>query len=92
MKKIKLIIMTLAILLSIGGAFATRPHYDCTFSTQYYWTGSGYMPAGQFGVNFACLQSANSCSYVLVSGQYVQCRVGTYTPINLTGDAHPKNK
>ena len=79
MKKIKLIIMTLAILSSIGGAFATRPHYDCTFSTQYFWTGSAYAPAGTFGINFICQTGANSCSYVLVGGQYVQCRVGTYT-------------
>ncbi|HWK03369.1 MAG TPA: DUF6520 family protein [Puia sp.] len=85
MKKIKLLIMTLAILLSIGGAFATRPHYDCTFSTQYFWNGSGYSPAGQFGVNFGCLSSANSCSYVLVNGVYTQCRVGTYASLNADG-------
>lgn len=80
MKKIKVTLMTLAILLSIGGAFATRPHYDCTFSTQYYYNGSGYSPAGTFGVSFICQDSPNSCSYYLVSGQYVQCRMGTYTP------------
>jgi hypothetical protein len=90
MKKIKWTIMTLAILLSIGGAFATRPHYDCRYSTQYYWTGSAYMPAGQFGVNFLCQSSANSCSYVLVNGVYTQCRVGTYTPITGIVDSHPK--
>lgn len=79
MKKIKLIIMTLAILLSIGGAFATRPHYDCTFSTQYFWNGSGYSPAGTFGISFICMAGVNSCTYVLVNGGYTQCRVGTYT-------------
>jgi len=78
MNKIKLIIMTLTILLSIGGAFATRPHYDCTFSTQYYWNGSAYMPAGTFGISFICVAGANSCSYTLVNGVYTQCRVGTY--------------
>jgi hypothetical protein len=81
MKKIKATIMTLAILLSIGGAYATRPHYDCTFSTQYRLSGSGYVPAGQFGVDFACLDSPYTCSYTLVNGQYVQCRIGTWTPI-----------
>lgn len=79
MKKIKWMIMTLAILLSIGGAFATRPHYDCTFSTQYYYTGSGYAPAGTFGQTFICLDSPNSCTYTIVGGQFVQCRMGTYT-------------
>lgn len=82
MKKIKLIIMTLAVLISIGGAFATRPHYDCTFSTQYYWNGSAYLQAGVFGVNFICQESANSCSYVLVNGVYTQCRVGTFASAN----------
>jgi len=79
MKKIKLIIMTTAILVSIGGAFATRPHYNCTFSTQYFWNGSGYSPAGTFGINFICQTGANSCSYTLVNGVYTQCRVGIYT-------------
>jgi hypothetical protein len=79
MNKIKLIIMTLAILSSIGGAFATRPHYDCTFSTQYFWNGAAYAPAGTFGVSFICMTGLNSCTYTLVSGVYTQCRVGTYT-------------
>lgn len=81
MKKIKATIMTLAILLSIGGALATRPHFDCTFSTQYRWNGSAFIPAGTFGVDFYCLTSSNACSYTLVNGQYVQCRIGTWTPI-----------
>ena len=90
MNKIKLIIMTLAILSSIGGAFATRPHYDCTFNTQYFWNGSGYSPAGTFGITFACLQSPNTCSYVLVNGVYTQCRIGTYTAINVTDNSAKK--
>lgn len=80
MKKIKWMIMTLAILLSIGGAWATRPHYDCVGNTQYYYNGSAYMLAGTFGVDFICQSSPGSCTYTIVSGQFVQCRMGTYTP------------
>ena len=42
MKKIKFMIMTLAIAFSIGGAFATAPHLpqDCQGATQYYFNGN----------------------------------------------------
>jgi len=46
MKRIKWSLMTAAVVLGIGGAFATRPHYDCTTKTQYYKSENSYMPAG----------------------------------------------
>ena len=56
MNKIKWTILTFAILFSIGSAFATRPR--ATFGTLYYWTGSGYAPAGTLGINYVCETSS----------------------------------
>ena len=81
MKKIKWTIMTLAILASIGGALATRPHYDCTASQQFYRNGSIYLPAGVFGVDYICVLSDSACSYTLVNGVYKPCRLGAYVAI-----------
>jgi hypothetical protein len=78
MKKIKIIIMTLAILLSIGGAFATRRSFDCRTAPQYYWNGTGYLPAGKIGIDYVCQSSAQNCTFWLVGGVYTLCQVGTY--------------
>ena len=78
MKKIKWTIMTIAICLSLGGAFATAPQTDCRTLTQYYWTGSGYMPAGIFGQTFLCDTGSDVCTYTFDGVNYWPCRQGTY--------------
>jgi len=80
MKKIKWTIMTLAILTSVGGALATRPTQgDCRFAQQYYWAGWGYFPTGQWGVNYFCDASTNTCTYITDGvGHYYPCRIGDY--------------
>ena|SRR6185437_9024459 len=80
MKSIKWTIMCLAIIISVCGAFATRPKFDCTTFTQYYFTGGGYAPAGINGVNYVCLQSSNTCTYYTTNGgiSYSPCTIGLY--------------
>jgi len=83
MKKIKWTILTFAVLLSIGSAFATRP--KPLQSNLYYWNGSGYMPAGQFGVTYYCTSSTSTCTYVLSQGVYTPYQTAaSYTPIGVT--------
>jgi hypothetical protein len=82
MKKIKLTIMSLAILLSIGGAFATNRHQDCRYATQYIFNGVNYTPAGTAGISYICMGSSGNCTYYLVAGGYALCQPGAYTPIN----------
>jgi Family of unknown function (DUF6520) len=77
MNKIKFSIMTLAILLSIGGAFATRPHYDCRTATQYYLAGGAYNPAGKYGVNYICQSATAVCTYTFNGVSYVPCTNGS---------------
>ena len=91
MNKIKWTILTFAILFSIGSAFATRPH--ALMGTIYYWTGSGYAPAGTEGVNYVCETSSNTCTYTYSNGQYIPYVNGaTYTSIGVTTPTKPAPK
>jgi hypothetical protein len=80
MKKVKFMFIALAILLSIGGAFATRPCVDCRYAQQYYQVGGAYVPAGVEGINYICETSpASSCTFIQVGSNYQLCETGFYT-------------
>jgi hypothetical protein len=84
MKKIKFMIMTLAIALSIGGAFATAPRLstDCQGATQYYFNGN-YVLAGRLGIDYICnTPSSAVCTYYKVGSTYTPCMWGTYCTAN----------
>lgn len=82
MKKIKWTIMTLVVSLSVGGALATAPHFDCRNSQQYFLTGGAYMPTGTYGVNYLCNLGTNPCTYTFDGIQtYTPCRQGNYSPL-----------
>lgn len=90
MKRIKIIIMTLAILLSIGGAYATRRSFDCRTATQYYYNGSAYIQAGVIGRDYICQASSSNCTYWLVGGVYTMCQTGSY--VGFPGLQNPASK
>lgn len=82
MNKIKWTFMTLAILLSVSGAFASRTHHKA-FDSLYYWNGSTYVPvAGQQGVDYECVGGANICTYDYspITQTYTPYNAGNYTP------------
>jgi Family of unknown function (DUF6520) len=91
MKKIKWTILTLAILSSIGGAFASRPH---ALSGLYYFNGETYMPVtGQLGVTYVCEASTDVCTYTYSQGVYSPYQTAsTYTPIGVTPSTKPAPK
>jgi hypothetical protein len=79
MKKIKLTLMSTAILLSIGGAFATKHHLDCRYAQQYFYNGVGYMPiSGELGTTYLCMDVPGGCTYYQVAGGYAVCQAGGY--------------
>ncbi|HET6256946.1 MAG TPA: DUF6520 family protein [Puia sp.] len=92
MKKIKWTILTFAILLSVGGAFASRPH--ALLSGLYYYNGTGYMPVvGQEGVTYVCESSPLTCTYTLSGGVYTPYQTAaSYTPIQATPSTKPAPK
>jgi hypothetical protein len=81
MKKVKLVIISTAILLSVGGAFATGLHFDCRLNPQFHMVGSGFLPAGQLGVDYLCQGSVGTCTYIKVGSNYQACQTGVYTVI-----------
>jgi len=84
--------MTLAIVLGIGGAFATRLPQDCQAATQYYSPGGGYVLAGRLGIDYICVgPSAEICTYYKVGSTYTPCMNGIYCTANCrTSNPSPK--
>jgi hypothetical protein len=79
MKKFKVSILSLAVILSVCGAFATRPHFDCSNMTQYYYAGGGYSQAGIEGVNYICTSGSATCTYYTTDGvTFFPCQAGIY--------------
>lgn len=81
MNKIKMTIMALAVLSSVGGALATRPHHSKTFDAVYYFNGSSYIPAGSYMQNYICQSSSNVCTYSFDGITYTPYQQGSYAPI-----------
>ncbi|MBO9635962.1 MAG: hypothetical protein J7578_22860 [Chitinophagaceae bacterium] len=84
MKKMKLVLLTVAIVTAVTGAFAAKKKFDCFNQTQYKVTTPGnYVEAGQFGVNYYCVGAIGTCTYIQnpVTGQYEACRVGIWSTI-----------
>jgi hypothetical protein len=92
MKKIKWTILTLAILSSVGGAFASRP--PALVSGLYYFNGETYMPVtGQLGVTYVCESSTSTCTYTYSQGVYTPYQTASsYTPIAVTPTTKPTPK
>jgi hypothetical protein len=83
MKKFKWSILSLAVIFSICGAFATRPHFDCSQMTQYYFAGGVYSEAGTEGVNYICTSGTGTCTYYTNNGQtFFTCQEGSYCTSN----------
>lgn len=92
MKKFKWTVMTLAILLSIGGAFATRLYGNTKPLTGlYYFNGTQYLPAGTFGYNYVCESSSEVCTYIRNGNTYTPYQtLATYTPLEVNTDSQKK--
>ena len=87
MKKLKFGLMTAAIIIAIGSAFASKPTDLCEMDPQYYKVGSSYVLTGEIGVTYVCVGTGGVCTYthpnpVTQPDYYGACRPGTYTPFN----------
>ena len=84
MKKLKMTLLTVAIVVAVTGAFATKPKTLCEGQTQYYWNGTSYQLAGDMGVTYDCdFNSGAVCTYyrpdpVGHPNQYVACQSGVF--------------
>lgn len=83
MKKFKWTLLSCAIILSVSGAFANRPRFDCSNETQYFLSGGTYHLAGTEGVNYTCNAGTGTCTYYTDDGiTFFSCQPGTYCTSN----------
>jgi hypothetical protein len=85
MKKIKIILNAIAITAAIAGAFATRFCIQNNTS-QYIPVNDTFKPAGDFGIDYNCYESKNTCTYYLPDSvarpaEFLPYRKGEYVPI-----------
>lgn len=85
MKKIKIILNSVAITIAIAGAFATRfcMHND---QTQYIPVNDTFKPVGDLGIDYNCLDSSVVCTFFLPDSvarpkEYLPYRQGQFVPI-----------
>ncbi|MFL5747465.1 MAG: hypothetical protein ACJ751_22515 [Niastella sp.] len=87
MKKWKVIFISIAIVVGIGGAFASNygPCRICGYYDQYRFTNGSYVLIdGEQDVNYACVGGIGICTYykpTLLSA-YLPCHFGIYTPLD----------
>lgn len=83
MKKIRITLMTIAIICSVGAALATRPYMNCVYQPQYYKLGNSYLPAGEWGYDYVCAGLTQTCTYYkpqpyIMPNYYLPCRSGEH--------------
>jgi hypothetical protein len=80
-KKIKLVLL-LAAILGISGAFAESQHQKRDYLFLYHWTGFTFLPVwGDYGENYVCAYFPSEvCTYYFdyYSGYYVPYESGQY--------------
>ncbi|HEY4060688.1 MAG TPA: DUF6520 family protein [Puia sp.] len=91
MNKIKWTFMALAIILSVGGAMATRPHH-AKIDTLYFYNGTAYIPAGELGTDYICQSSANVCTYAFNGITYTPYMQGNYDNVQFQATKVKENK
>jgi len=85
MKKWKILFISIAIVVGIGGAFASN-YKTCDICVYYdqYWLHNGtYQYAGEEGVDYACVGTAGICTYYKpgMSSPWTYCQFGAFYPL-----------
>jgi hypothetical protein len=92
MKRIRILLLSTAIVAAVCSAFATKMDVVCEDCPQYYLSGSNYYPAGVFGVNYDCdyWTNAVTCTYYRPDpaqpNYYAPCRFGDYIYLGIKND------
>ena len=85
MKKIKVLLNSMAILVAIGGAFATSYCWQCEEQVQYVPSNNSYHKAGEYGIDYTCIFGMGACTFYYTDstvnpGRLAPCREGRYAP------------
>jgi hypothetical protein len=84
MRKVKLALIAAAVVISIGGAFASKSRCAlCEGYTQFHKVNGGYVEAGEYGYDYGCWQLPGTCTYykpdpINQPNYYAPCRAGVY--------------
>jgi hypothetical protein len=82
MKRIKFLLISIAIVTALGSSFATRVKAPCEFMTQYRLYNGSYVLAGTYGLDYLCTGTLDVCTWYKPwpTSSWTPCRAGTYIP------------
>jgi hypothetical protein len=87
MKKWKVIFLSIAIVVGIGGAFASNYNQRmiCAYYNQYRYTGGAWVLLGEQGVDYDCVDGVGICTYYkpYPSSPFLPCHIGIYYSLDL---------
>ena len=91
MRKIKILLISAAVVTAVSSALAGRINPLCEDYPQYYLSGGSYLPAGRYGVDYICWSTAGVCTYYLPDpsqpSQFWPCRTGAFLKISANKDS-----
>jgi hypothetical protein len=87
MKRIKIVLNAIAITVAIAGALATRFYTKQEDQPQYIPCNNTYLPAGEYGIDYNCFDSAGECTFYRPDSlnhpnQFLPCKRGRYQAIH----------
>lgn len=85
MKKIKFVLVSIAIVGAITAAVATTNFKaPCEYATQYRLYNGTYVLAGEYAVDYYCVGTLGVCTWYKPwpSSDWTPCRTGTYLPLD----------
>ncbi|WP_315823776.1 hypothetical protein [Paraflavitalea speifideaquila] len=82
MRKLKPLILSIAVVLVVGAALAAKRVNACP-QPEYYKVGNNYFPAGIEGIDYDCEIGTGICTYYYDQsfGQYRPCKPGQYNAL-----------
>jgi|GEM_PF-869122 len=87
MKKLKVLFISIAIVMGIGGAFASyKQKVICEYYNQYRYTGGAWVQVvGQQGLDWDCVDGVGICTYYkpYPSSPFLPCHVGIFYSLDL---------
>ncbi|AXY74370.1 hypothetical protein D3H65_10445 [Paraflavitalea soli] len=79
MRKIRIIMLSMAVVVAMGGAMATSSKAPCSSLPQFFKNGNNFYPAGIEGFDYVCeFGHFSTCTYYYdsVSATYKPCKSG----------------
>jgi len=84
MKRIKLFLVSIAVVAAVSSALAAKLTDPCEYLPQFVYASGYYVPAGELGVDYLCWSNVGTCTYARenIFSDFYPCQAGFYFKLN----------